>query len=134
LNDNLAKCSAITNRGTRCRGIAVGTSGLCPAHDPAYKEQRLVGQKRGGKAKPLKEVQNVKIRLEKLAEDVLDEEVGKAEAATVNAILGTYLKALVVESQLREQATIEERIAELEEIIGATSGGAPAKQSRRLSR
>jgi hypothetical protein len=56
----MAKCSAIKPDGTRCKGIAIDSSGYCYAHHPEHAEQRRrngsKGGKRGGRGRPVAEL------------------------------------------------------------------------------
>jgi hypothetical protein len=63
----------------------------------------------------------VKKRLRQLAEDVLAGRADRGDAAVAGQLLGTYLRALSVESKLKEVLELEERIHQLEE---AERGGA----------
>ena len=45
----MGKCTAITRGGSRCKGIAVDSSGYCHAHHPDRAEQRKRAASRGGR-------------------------------------------------------------------------------------
>jgi predicted RNA-binding Zn ribbon-like protein len=91
----------------------------CWWHDPANASQRKAaaskGGKRAGKGRPQAELKDIKERLSELAEDVLEGNVDKGNAAVVSQILNTYIRAVAVELKAREQLELEERLEELEE-------------------
>ena len=120
----MTKCSGITQSGAACRGIPIDGSAYCYAHHPDRIEERRrngsKGGKRGGRGRPVTELQDVKRQLRKLAEDVMAGRAGRADAAVAGQLLGTFLRALGVEAKLREQEEILERIEQLEQ---AEQGG-----------
>jgi hypothetical protein len=119
----MAVCTAITGSGTRCKGIAIDSSGLCHAHHPDRAEARSRaarrGGKRGGRGRPMAEVSDVKDLLRKLAEDVLEGSVSRAEAAGVSQIWNTFLRALAIEAKLREDAELAQEVAEIHDALRA---------------
>ena len=123
----MAKCSAIKPDGTRCKGIAIDSSGYCYAHHPEHAEQRRrngsKGGKRGGRGRPLTDVANAKQRLSDLADNVLNGVVDRSVAGTASQILNVYLRAVDLELKAREQQELEAR---LEEIEAAVEGQSPA--------
>ncbi len=93
----------------------------CWWHDPANASQRKAaaskGGKRGGRGRPQAELKDIKERLSELAEDVLEGNVDKGNAAVVSQILNTYIRAVAVELKAREQLELEERLEEIEQAI-----------------
>jgi hypothetical protein len=69
---------------------------------------------RAGKAKPNREISEVKRRLSTLADDVLAGEVDKGVAAVASQVLNVYLRAVSVELKARE-LELEARIEALEQ-------------------
>jgi hypothetical protein len=108
------RCSGITRSGTRCERSADGPNGLCWAHNPANAEARRRLASRAGKAKPGRELANIKDRLQELAEDVLTGEVDKGAAAVAGQLLNTVIRAVSVELKAREQLELIERLEALE--------------------
>ncbi len=90
----------------------------CWWHDPANASQRKAaaskGGKRAGKGRPQAELNDVKQRLSKLAEDVLLGNVDKGKAAIVSQVLNTYIRAVSVELRAVEQLELIERLEQLE--------------------
>ncbi len=87
----MAKCTAITRGGGRCRGVAIDGSGLCYSHDPDHEHDRLraasKGGRRGGRGRPSSELQRLKGRFEELADKVLAGEVERADGAVAGQLL-----------------------------------------------
>jgi hypothetical protein len=115
----LAKCSAITQAGTACKGIPIAGSSYCYVHHPDHAEERQrhgsKGGKRGGRGRPQAELANVKQRLSDLADDVLEGRVERGTGAVVSQVLNVYLRAVAVEMKVKEVGELEERLASLEE-------------------
>jgi hypothetical protein len=121
----LTKCTAITQGGTRCKGIAKGSSDYCYAHDPenAHARRRAAqkGGKRGGRGRPQAELSEVKSILRGLAGSVLKGATDRQDAAVVGQLLNTVIRAVSVELKAREQGELIERLEALE---AATPGQA----------
>jgi hypothetical protein len=122
----LAKCTAITRGGDRCKGIAIDSSGYCYAHHPdhaaARKRAAHRGGKRGGRGRPQAELTDIKQRLSDLAEDVLEGRQDKGVAAVASQVLNVYLRAVSVELKAREQLELIERLEALEETLEQRKG------------
>jgi hypothetical protein len=86
-------------------------------HDPTRSEERRRAASRAGKAKPNREIADIKARLSDLAEDVLAGEVDRANAAVAGQLLNTYIRAVSVELKVREQQELIERLVELETLV-----------------
>lgn len=114
----MAKCSAITRSGGRCKGIAIDATGLCYAHHPDHVEDRRraasKGGRRGGRGRPLVELSNIKQRLEDLAEDVLEGHKDRQDAAVAGQLLNYAIRAVSVGLRAREVEELEGRLTELE--------------------
>jgi hypothetical protein len=78
-------------------------------------EQRRRTASRGGRAKPSREIRDLKKQLEDLAADVLEGNVARADAVVVNQILNTRARLIELERKVREQEELEERIGQLEQ-------------------
>jgi LPS O-antigen subunit length determinant protein (WzzB/FepE family) len=110
-------CTANKRDGSPCTLPSYESSSLCWAHDPANAERRRRGQSRGGRSKPTKELISVKQRLSELADDVLEGNVDRADAAVTSQVLNVYLRAVSLELKVREQQEFEERIEQIEQAI-----------------
>ena len=119
----VARCSAITPSGERCRGVPVRGSDLCAAHHPQTQARRRAGARRGGRSRGVTEIAEVKSRLQELAESVLNGSLDRADAAVVSQVWNIYLRAVATEIKVRELDELEGRLAALEEGYAATNGG-----------
>jgi hypothetical protein len=77
---------------------------------------------RAGKSKPSRELTGIKQRLSDLADDVLEGRQDKAVAAVVSQVLNVYLRAISVETKLKEQLELVQRLEALEEGLEQTRG------------
>jgi hypothetical protein len=122
----LAKCSAVTQAGTACKGIPMDGSSYCYVHHPDLIDERrrhgAKGGKRGGRGRPQAELTNIKGRLSDLADDVLEEKVDKGVAAVASQVLNVYLRAVSVELKVRESEDLERRMEEIEALLAARKG------------
>ena len=121
----MAKCTAISRGGERCKGIAIDSSGYCYAHHPDHEQDRRraarKGGKRGGRGRPQAELAGIKQRLSDLADDVLEGRQDKSVAAVASQVLNVYLRAMSVELKAREQMELIERLESLEESLQANA-------------
>jgi hypothetical protein len=117
----LAKCAAITQAGTACKGIPIDGSGYCYVHHPDYTDERRRhgsrGGKRGGRGRPVAELatlraENAEIRqrLLKSGDDQLPPGVATAAIQSIN----TDIRAVIAALKAREQEDLEARIEALE--------------------
>lgn len=106
----MAGCSAITQSGARCNGVAVRGSEWCPSHHPDTQERRRAGARRGGKAKGTREIVALKDRLNSIAALVLAGKIDPRPAAVGVQALNTLLRAMELERRIREADELEGRI------------------------
>jgi radical SAM superfamily enzyme YgiQ (UPF0313 family) len=116
----LAKCSAITQAGTACKGIPIAGSSYCYVHHPDHAEERQrhgsKGGKRGGRGRPTSELARLASRFEELADKVLSGEVERSVGAVAGQLLNGARSCVRDGMAAREQ---EELIARLEALEGA---------------
>ncbi len=110
----MTRCSAIKPDGERCRGIAGRNSEWCPAHDPARADARKRNASKAARSKPNRELVDIKTRLRELADDVLAGRVDRGDAAVAGQLLNTVIRALALETKVREQEEVLERLEVLE--------------------
>jgi len=117
-------CTATKRNKERCTLPANGPQGLCWAHDPKNAEKRRRGASRGGrgKARPGRELENIKARLFDLADSVLAGLVRPGAAAVSGQLLNTVLRAVELERKIREAEELEERLAALENRLVSQGG------------
>ncbi len=124
----MAVCAATKRSGEPCTLPAIGSSGLCWAHDPKNREKRRRGQSKGGRSKPNKEVVAIRGRLLALADDVLEGRVDRADAAVAGQLLGTVIRAIATELKVREFLEMEERLSALEARHERRNGSLSSRQ------
>src|SRR5215217_6268294 len=113
----MPRCSGSKPDGTACERIVGASQSYCYSHDPTRASERGRAASKAGRARPNKEVQSIKGRLEDLADGVLLGTIDKADAAVVGQIWNTYLRAVSVELKVREQTELIERLEELEDAL-----------------
>src|ERR671920_2437047 len=115
----MALCSGIRADGGRCGAQAMRNSAYCIGHDPDQTEARRrrasKGGKRGGRGRPQAELSDIKRRLSELADDVLEGRQDKAVAAVASQVLNVLLRAISIETKLKEHLELVERLEALEE-------------------
>jgi hypothetical protein len=91
----------------------------CWNHHPDYEQARRrrasKGGKRGGRGRPQAELSEIKARLSDLADDVLEGHQDKGVAAVASQVLNVLLRAISVETKLKEQLELVQRLEALEE-------------------
>ena len=120
----MAICSYLKPTGERCRAQPMRSEQWCYVHHPDLADRRQAasrkGGHRGGRGRPVAELQDVKRQLRKLADAVMAGEADRGDAAVAGQLLGTYIRAVSVEVKLKEVLEMEERIEALEQ---AREGG-----------
>lgn len=116
-------CRANKRNGSPCTAPASGANGYCWAHDPAHAERRRRIASRGGRGKGGGELLDLKRQLKDLAADVLDGKVERGDAAVVNQIWGTLVRAIEQERKIRETGELAERLEALEEVLKGRKAG-----------
>jgi hypothetical protein len=110
------QCSGITRQGTLCTRSVEGPNGLCWLHDPTRSEERRRAASKAGKAKPNRELADVKDSLRAMIDDVRSGTMDRGSAAVCGQLYNTLIRAVSVELKVREVEELEQRIAELERI------------------
>jgi hypothetical protein len=123
----MARCAAIKPNGERCKVEAMADAEWCwshhPDHEKARRRRASKAGKRGGRGRPHTELANIKERLSKLADDVLEGRQDKGVAAVASQVLNVYLRAVSVELKAREQLELIERLEALEEQLQSKKAG-----------
>jgi len=114
----LAKCTAITQGGERCKGIAIGSSDYCYAHHPDHADERKraarKGGKRGGRGRPSAELARLQARFEELADKVLSGDIERGIGAVAGQLLNGARACVRGGLTAREQEELVERLEALE--------------------
>ena len=115
----MALCNGIRADGGRCNAQAMRNSQWCINHDPEQAEFRRRrasrGGRRGGRGRPQAELSDIKRRLSDLADEVLAGRQDKGVAAVASQVLNVLLRAISVETKLKEQLELIGRLESLEE-------------------
>jgi hypothetical protein len=114
----LAKCTAITQGGERCKGVAIDGSGLCYSHHPDHAQARQQaarkGGKRGGRGRPSTQLAAIKSEIHALINSVLVGRIDRATSAVVFQGYNVLLRAHSTELAAKEQEELMERLSRLE--------------------
>ncbi len=114
----MAKCSAITQAGTSCKGIPIDGSEWCYVHHPDHAEERrrqgARGGKRGGRGRPSAELARLQRRFEELADKVLSGEVERSVGAVAGQLLNGARACVRDGLAAREQEELIDRLEALE--------------------
>ncbi len=120
------RCNAITGSGTRCKGVAIDSSGLCHAHHPdraAHRKRAASkGGKRGGRGRPVAELAALRAENASLRDRLLDGELAPNVAAVAVQSLNTDARLVVAALKAREQEELVERLEELETLMQHQKG------------
>jgi hypothetical protein len=118
----LAKCTAITRGGERCKGIAIDSSGYCYAHHPDHADARKraahKGGKRGGRGRPIAELASLRDENADIRRRLLEGELLPNVAAVAVQSINTDIRALGATLKAKEQEEIAVRLEELETLLG----------------
>ncbi|PLS83592.1 MAG: hypothetical protein CYG60_21700 [Actinobacteria bacterium] len=117
------QCREIKPNGERCTLPAKGQLGVCWAHDPANAAQRRRTASKGGRGKPSRELQGIKVLLSDLTNQVLAGELENGRAAVANQLVNTRLRTIEVERKVKETEELEERLEALERAAEGQRGG-----------
>ncbi len=121
------QCNAITGSGTRCKGIAIDSSGLCHAHHPDRAEQRkrhaAKGGRRAGRGRAVVELAALRTENAGLRDRLLDGDLAPNVAAVAVQSLNTDARLIVAALRAREQEELEARLVELETLLESKREG-----------
>jgi hypothetical protein len=110
----MPRCRATKANGGACQGVATEPNGYCWAHAPENAEQRRRQASKAARAKPNREIKEIKALCKDLTQRVLAGELLPGPAAVANQLTNTRLRAVEAERRLRETEELEGRLEELE--------------------
>lgn len=110
----MGQCSGIKGDGTRCRGIAGASNGLCAAHDPARQDARRRAASRAGRSKPNGELQEIRATLRELTEGVISGEIPTATATAASQLLNARIRCVEVSRRTADLGDLLGRLELLE--------------------
>jgi DNA-binding IclR family transcriptional regulator len=117
----MIKCTAITQGGNRCKGIAIDESGYCYAHHPGHAEARRraahKGGKRGGRGRPIAELGALRDENTDIRRRLLEGELLPNVAAIAVQSINTDIRAVGAILKAREQEELAREVEELREMI-----------------
>ena len=117
----MAKCTAITRGGERCKGVAIDGSGYCYAHHPDYAQNReraaRKGGKRGGRGRPVVGLAALRNENADIRKRLLTGELQPGIAAVAIQSLNTDIRAISAALKAREVEEFEQRLEELEQAM-----------------
>jgi hypothetical protein len=114
----MPRCAGLKRDGGQCTTIVKPPQTHCYQHDPARAAERKRNASRAAKSKPSRELARIKARLSDLADGVLEGRVNRSVGAVASQILNVYLRAISVETRVKEVEELEQRICGLEESEG----------------
>ncbi len=119
-------CRETKANGEACKAPATGPHGYCWGHAPEHAEKRRRMASKAARAKPNREIKDVKAILSDLTTRVLGgegvEPLEAGRAAVANQLLNTRLRALEQERKIKETEALEARIEALERSQGRGGG------------
>lgn len=116
-------CRATKANGTACKAPATGSHGYCWAHDPANSEKRRRMASHAARARPNREIKDLKLRISEVVEAVLDGTLDRGRAAVGVQGLVALRSVLELERRVREVDALEARLEALEQATGNQKGG-----------
>ncbi len=108
------RCRATKANGEGCKAPATGSHGYCWAHAPENAEKRRRMASKAAKAKPNRELRDIKALCEDLTDRVLTGALLPGPAAVANQLINTRLRAIEQERKVKESEELEARIEALE--------------------
>ena len=117
----MARCSAITAAGARCKVVAITGSEWCHGHHPdraaARHRSATRAAKRGGRGRPSTVLLDIQATLDELVEQVLAGELDQGKASICGQLLNYKTAAVRTALKAREQEELEQRLVEVETIL-----------------
>ena len=114
------RCQGIKRDGGRCTaGVPPGVQ-WCFNHDPDRVAERKRNASRAGKSSGGREVRDLKRRISKVVDDVLEGSLDRGRAAVAIQGLNALRSALELERRVKEVDELEARLAEIERRLGQT--------------
>jgi len=114
----MARCSGIRADGGRCRAQAIRDNEFCIAHHPDYEETRRrrnsKGGKRGGRGRPIAELDNLRGENADIRRRLLEGELLPNVAAVAVQSINTDIRAVGATLKAKEQEELIGRLEALE--------------------
>jgi len=111
-------CAGVKTKGGRCTAPPLPGEEWCYGHHPDYAEKRRRNAARSHKTRSASpEIGLIKARLVTLAEDVMEGNVDRANAAVSSQVYNVLLRAISVELKIKETGELEAQVEELRELV-----------------
>ncbi len=111
-------CAGVKAKGGRCTAPPLPGEEWCYGHHPDYAEKRRRNAARSHKTRSASpEIGLIKARLVTLAEDVMEGNVDRANAAVSSQVYNVLLRAISVELKIKETGELEAQVEELRELV-----------------
>lgn len=122
------KCSAITDKGTRCKALPMRGQSYCYVHHPDHQEERRrhgsKGGKRGGRGRPVSELGALRVENQEIRERLLEGKLSPGVAAVAIQSINTDIRAVATTLKAREQEEFAARLEVLEAALEKRGGRA----------
>jgi hypothetical protein len=119
----MSSCAFIKASGETCKAIPMRDEDWCYVHHPDHTEERKrqgsKGGKRGGRGRPMVEVQRLQERFEELANQVGNKEISRADALAMGQLLNFKLRAISVALDVREAEETVPRVEAIKDMLEA---------------
>jgi hypothetical protein len=125
----MPRCVGSKPDNSPCERVVKASLTYCFAHDPARKEARHRNASKAARSKPGREIKDLKVQLESLANDVLNESVEPKVGAVVNQILNTRARLIEVDRKLRETEELAREMESLREMVERDAGRGETRRS-----
>jgi hypothetical protein len=123
----MPRCQRIKADGTRCKLPTTSSNGLCYSHDPANAAQRKRIAAKGGRGRGsgAGEIGEIKDKLRKIADDLLDPKAKlmRGDAAVAIQAYAAVMNCIRTELKQREQEELIERLEALESALAQRKQG-----------
>ena len=114
----MGPCRASKANDTACKAPATGANGYCWAHDPANSDKRRRMASHAARARPNREIKDLKKRIGEVVEAVLDGTQDRGRAAVAIQGFNSLRGVLELERKVRELDDLEARLERLEQANG----------------
>jgi hypothetical protein len=123
----MGKCSAITDKGARCKALPMRGEEYCYVHHPDHQEERrrhgARGGKRGGRGRPVVELGALRVENADIRERLLEGELLPGVAAVAIQSINTDIRAVSAALKAKEVEELESRMEALEHALEQRKGG-----------
>ena len=111
-------CAGVKAKGGRCTAPPLPGEEWCYGHHPDYAEKRRRNAARSHKTRSASpEIGLIKARLVTLAEDVMEGNVDRSNAAVSSQVYNVLLRAIGMELKIKETGELEAQVEELRELV-----------------